>query len=408
MLKRCYVLPKLNTFVYRSQRHIQTKAPFDINDTDDQYKELNTMYSDMFSSYPKNSISNGTPTETDSSSECDDLNKEFQDLFQIDNPNLSGQELERNVKSPGRFILKSLSNNPYYNLALEDYVFRNTPVSKNITQDVFPNHRLLFYINNKCAVIGKNQTVWQEVYLSELQKQGYELLRRLSGGGAVIHDLGNVNYSFITSRNEFHSSFFNELILKWLYLFDKTLPITLNKRSDILFDGKKCSGSAFKIAQGKAYHHGTMLVNSNLDNFHGLLKPKDTPGVKWDSPSVDSVRSNISNISLESTDRFVDICIDGFKTDFKGSSPNEIPVFFCNEEETINDEILSTIDTLKSDKWKYFSGPKFDIEFLDKQVLISCEKGMVTKSNVPGLEGTQFKTLWEDEEMHRNIYPNKF
>jgi len=370
------------------------------------------MYSDMFSQSLSNTNTKDDNTdisrETNPLSECDKLNKEFQDLFQVDNTCLSGKELEHKVTSPGRFILKSLSNNPYYNLALEDYVFRKTPVSKEISHDVFPNHRLLFYINKKCAVIGKNQTVWQEVYLSELQEQSYELLRRLSGGGAVIHDLGNVNYSFITSRNEFHSSFFNELIVKWLHSYDETLPVTLNKRSDILFDGKKCGGSAFKIAQGKAYHHGTMLVNSDLGNFHGLLKAKDIPGIKWDSPSVDSVRSNVSNISLKSTDNFMDICIDGFRTDFKGANHHEIPVYFCNEDITINDEINSSMNTLKDDKWKYFNGPKFDVAFLDKQVFISCEKGIITKCNIAGLEGKAFKTLWEDKKVYRNIYQNKF
>mgnify|MGYP003365647882 CR=1 FL=1 len=408
MLKLYHFPKRIDKIWYRSIRNVTTQTPFDIDESDDKYKHFNTMYSEMFTPPAKNV----TKVKEDSTkqieiSEADDLNRDLQNLFEIEQPPLSGMELRDKVKSSGRFIIRSLSHNPYYNLSLEDYIFRNTPVSKEVTNKIYPNHRLLFYVNNKCAVIGKNQTVWQELYLSELKKQGYEVLRRLSGGGTVIHDLGNVNYSFITSRNEFHSNFFNELIVKWLLSYDKTLPVSLNKRSDILYNDKKCSGSAFKIAQGKAYHHGTMLVKSNLNKFHGLLKPKDIPGIHWDSASVDSVRSDISNISLPSTEEFVNICSHGFQTDFRGDTNSKIPIFYCDETNSINDDIITTMTTLKSDKWKYFSGPKFKVDFQDESVSILCEKGVITQSSIHSLIGTDFKKLLEDRELFSEQIYNK-
>lgn len=408
MLKLCHFPKCTDKIWYRPLRNITTKTPFDIDESDEEYKHFNTMYSEMFTSLDEKKVCNkDVSARSPRISDTDDLNNDLQDLFQIEQTPLSGVELRDKVKCSGRFIVRSLSHNPYYNLSLEDYIFRNTPVSKEVTNKIYPNHRLLFYINNKCAVIGKNQTIWQELYLSELKKQGYEVMRRLSGGGTVIHDMGNVNYSFITSRNEFHSNFFNELIVKWLLSYDKTLPVTLNKRSDILYSGKKCSGSAFKIAQGKAYHHGTMLVKSDLNKFHGLLKPKDISGIHWDSASVDSVRSDISNISLPSTDEFINICTDGFQNDFRGDNTSKIPIYYCDEINSINDEITTTMNTLNSDSWKYFSGPKFKVDFKDKTLSISCEKGVITESSISSLIGTDFKKLAEDEEFFTERIYNK-
>ncbi|KAG0672174.1 Lipoyltransferase 1, mitochondrial [Maudiozyma exigua] len=408
MFKLCRSSKYINKTWRSPLRYVSTKTPFDIDESDDKYKDFNTMYSEMFTPPDERTTTRKDHlSDVSGTSESDDLNKDLQDLFQVDHTPLSGSELQDRVKSTGRFVIRSLSHNPYYNLALEDYLFRNAPVSKEVTNKIYPNHRLLFYINNKCAVIGKNQIIWQELYLPELKRQGYEVLRRLSGGGTVIHDLGNVNYSFITSRNEFHSNFFNELVVKWLLSYDNTLPVTMNKRSDILYDDKKCSGSAFKIAQGKAYHHGTMLVKSQLSKFHGLLKPKDIPGIHWDSASVDSVRSNISNIPLPSTDEFINICSDGFQNDFRGGNTSEIPIYYCDETNSVNDEIVTTMNTLNSDKWRYFSGPKFKVEFKEKNISISCEKGVITDSSIAGLIGKDFKTTLEDKDFFSNKIYNK-
>lgn len=385
---------KQSTFKRKNFYSNLTNTPFDLEDTDDKYKELNNMYVDMFTSNSngENSVSRNNSEKC--KSELDELNEEFDNLttFSV----LDNRSLEQIVSNPGRFIMQSLSNDPYYNLALEDYIFKHTPFD---AMKSFYSERLLFYINNKCAVIGKNQVIWQELYVKELERRGYDILRRFSGGGAVIHDLGNVNFSFLTSRSNFETSFFTNLIVKWLNSNDHTKDnYTLSKRGDILYKGKKCSGSAFKISRGKAYHHGTMLVDSQIGTFSGLLKPKELPGIKWDSPSVESVRSSISNISIKDVNVFIRICKEGFSKYYGSQGENSIPVYYCDDYETINEEIKDTINILKSHEWKYNRGPKFKVHLSEllEQKTIEVEHGHIISSNDKNIIGMSFEQYARD------------
>lgn len=338
------------------RRTLAHQTPFDPDEGDDEkYQSFNNMYVDMFT--PGNDLK--TPDNVGGAkepiNELDEINQEINQLYNVGYDKVTALELENLVKSEGRFVLQSLSTDPYYNLALEDYVFRHTPIN-----DQFTSHRLLFYKNDNCVVIGKNQTVWKEVFLNNLVQRGYEFVRRLSGGGAVVHDLGNVNYSFVTSRKEFDREFFNKLIVKWLTYKYPDMALKLNSRGDITLNDNKVSGSAFKIAKGKAYHHGTMLVHSNLQNFKGLLKPDNVEGLTWNCNSVDSVRSKVNNVPLEAVQEFIDTCVAGFQNHFP--SPNSrIPVYYCDQGTAINDDIQNTISKLKSDEWKYLSGPNFRV-----------------------------------------------
>lgn len=372
------------------KRVIHAKTPFDLEDTDNEYKDLTSMYTDMFTA---DSIAK--PVEKGSTESLEDdidaLNNEFNDLYSVGLNSLSGETLEQMTKASGRFIIKSLSNNPYYNLSLEDYVFRNTPVGCHSN---FGSQRLLFYINDKCAVIGKNQTVWKELYLSRLKEHSYECIRRFSGGGAVIHDLGNVNYSFLTSREEFNRDFFNKCIVKWLLSTNPGLPLSLNERGDITWNDYKVSGSAFKIAKGKAYHHGTMLINSDIKQFSGLLKPREIPGVTWKCKSIDSVRSKIANLPMDSNDKFIDTCIQGFKS----LSKSETEVYFCDEETTMNEEISKTMQNLMSHDWKYLSGPSFQVNVDQGNHSIKVEKGIIINSSILNTVGLTYKEFTDKSQ----------
>lgn len=374
-------------------RMLSAKVPFDIDDVDEKYKDFTTMYSEMFT---QGSGPNHKPEATgdDKKSELEQLDSEMNELYNVSFPILTPIQLEKKVKSSGQFIIQSLSDNPFYNLALEDYIFKNTPVDQNELKAKFPNKRLLFYINRKCAVIGKNQTIWQELYLNELRKRDYMILRRFSGGGAVIHDSGNVNYSFLTSRDEFKTTYFNQLIRDWLHTYSHDGLYHLNKRGDILYDDKKCSGSAYKISRGKAYHHGTMLVKSNLKEFKGLLKPKNQNGITWTGHGVDSVRSNITNIPLHSPQLFIDICTEGFRQTF-GSN---IPVYYCDNK-TINEEIQQIMRTLQSDKWKYNNSPKFSVYLEASNEMMTIEKGMIIESKDSSLIGKEFASIYDNNPL---------
>lgn len=369
-------------------------------DADDKYHDINSMYEDMFTP-PNNHISTlhnerepeNTAKSTSSMQEdINDLNKELLDFYNMgfNKQVLSASQLEDVVKTRGRFIIKSSSTNPYYNLALENYVFKNTPK----TRKGFDNCRLLFYINDKCAIIGKNQNLWQEVDLIKLKSNNFELLRRFSGGGTVLHDLGNVNYSFLTSREKFEKTFFNKMIIKWLNSFSPKLGLELNDRGDIIQNGFKVSGSAYKIAGGKAYHHATMLLTADLRNFSGLLEPSLPENMEWESSGVHSVKSKIKNVGMINPNQFVELVSECFQKSFKVDE--EIPTYICDEFKSTNDDIKDAMNTLQSNKWKYFSGPKFSVRIKDKNLKIKVEKGMIYECSRNDLIGLEFKGFLEN------------
>lgn len=368
------------------RRYVSTQTPLELDSTarDEKYADLNYMYTDMFAGSDVKSPVVGTGGN-EGLSEIDQLNAEISETYDFTAQPLSGHELEQVVRSAGRFILKSLSNNPYYNLALEDYVFLNTPVPK---EGLFSSERLLFYVNDRCVVIGKNQNPWRELFLDECSKKGYEFVRRKSGGGAVVHDLGNVNYSYLTSRDLFRREYFNKQIMNWLAHAFPSASIGLSPRGDINLDNKKVSGSAFKVAKGKSYHHGTMLVNADLASFSGLLKPDFLKGIEWSGGSVESVRSRVTNLSqmgIGNTDTFVDICTEGFK-----SLMNEnMPVYWADESYTRNAQICETISHLESDEWLYDSGPNFTVSFNGHT--INVEKGIIKDSTISEGIGSHFR-----------------
>ncbi|SCU97251.1 LAME_0F19064g1_1 [Lachancea meyersii CBS 8951] len=376
-------------------RSLGSAPPFDLDldAQNDKFSDLNNMYTEMFTNdglEPSKLLTSSSKSATHIyDSEVDELNAEFTETYDFSPKIICGQELTKLVEAPGRFIIQSLSNNPYYNLAVEDYVFKNTPVVKGHT---FLNERLLFYVNGKCAVIGKNQTPWKELFLQNCKSKGYRYVRRLSGGGAVVHDLGNVNYSYLTSRDAFQREYFNQKIVGWLKEARPGTQFDLNERGDIHLDGFKVSGSAFKIARGKSYHHGTMLVDSDLASFRGLLKPAHIDNVSWSGGSVDSVRSRVKNIQgagFKKTGDFIDICVQGFRTTLQ----EDVPLYLIDEEITQTDAIMATTGHLASDEWLYDSGPKFVIA-LGREKL-SVEKGLIADSTIPGLAGQHFTSFVE-------------
>lgn len=399
------LLPALPARRTSMVRYMATNTPFDLDESDPKYKELNTMYEEMFSGETVPYLSNDA---TDEVSEVDLLNEEIDSLYNVgmNNPRHikinTSTELNKLIKGEGPFVLRSISHNPYFNLALEDYLFRNTPIDKNSKS--FDSHRLVFYINNKCAVIGKNQNIWEELHLQKLKEKGYEVLRRLSGGGAVLHDLGNVNYSYICSRDEFDTKYFNGRIVSWLKQYNHALPVSLNQRGDILSNGFKISGSAYKVALGKAYHHGTMLIKSNLSDFKGLLKPDIIEGINWETNSVVSVRSPIENLPLPSPDTFIDLCTSQFNKMFHLNNNS----YVCNESVMENnDDIKETMQKLQSNDWKYHSGPKFKVHIRDsktgKEHSIAVEKGFIVDSTLKGVEAQDFNNFLHNVDKYITV-----
>jgi lipoate-protein ligase A len=172
------------------------------------------------------------------------------------------------------------------NLALEEYVFRNKPADDDC---------LLFYINGPSVIIGRNQNTIEEIDPDVVAARGIHVVRRISGGGAVYHDLGNLNFSFMTPRVAGRFNRYDHFTGPVIdVLRDLGVPAELGGRNDILVGGRKISGNAQFATPARMFSHGTLLFDSNLDDVTAALRPK--PG-KVESKGVKSVRSRVANIS---------------------------------------------------------------------------------------------------------------
>lgn len=174
-------------------------------------------------------------------------------------------------------------HDPYFNLALEDWLFRNLDPKTEV---------LFLWRNRPCVVIGRFQNPWEECRLRAMEQDGVVLARRQSGGGAVYHDLGNMNFTFISPRNTYNRQRNFTIILDALKACG--ISAVLSSRNDILIQGKKVSGSAFRIAQTRAFHHGTLLINADIANIVRYLTPEKK---KFVSQGIRSTASTVANIS---------------------------------------------------------------------------------------------------------------
>ncbi len=185
-------------------------------------------------------------------------------------------------------IVYGLGTNPYVNLALEHELLQQVEEDEVI---------LYLWQNAHTVVIGRNQNAYKECHVGNLQKDGGHLARRLSGGGAVYHDMGNLNFTFIMSAKEYDLQKQMEVIVQAVNTFDITAKQT--GRNDITVDGKKFSGNAFYQSGGKAYHHGTLLIKVNTKAMSRYLQVDEK---KIQSKGIQSVESRVVNLQdLEET-----------------------------------------------------------------------------------------------------------
>ena len=173
---------------------------------------------------------------------------------------------------------------PRINLALEEFLLLHLQIEEPL---------FLFYINEPSVIVGRNQNVLEEVDLVYLKENNIHLVRRLSGGGTVYHDLGNLNYSFVTSGQEGLHDFdrFTGPVIR--VLREMGVEAELHGRSDIFVGGKKISGNAQYASHGRMFSHGTLLFNSDIEKMVRAIHPRQ---MKIESKAVQSVRSSVINI----------------------------------------------------------------------------------------------------------------
>ena len=180
------------------------------------------------------------------------------------------------------FIYNAQGTNPHENLAAE----------KVLMDALQPGEAMLYLWQNlNTVVIGKNQNAWLECRTSLLEEEGGKLSRRLSGGGAVYHDLGNLNFTFLMCKEDYDLNKQVEVIKQACAL--SGIQAEKSGRNDLLADGKKFSGNAFYQDKVHAYHHGTLMVDVDKEKLGRYLSP---PKAKLEAKGVASVRSRVVNL----------------------------------------------------------------------------------------------------------------
>lgn len=242
------------------------------------------------------------------------------------------------------YYLETGSLDPAYNLAFEEYVLRYC----------IEGDYLLLWQNDNTIVVGSNQNTEEEINRSYVEAHQIRVVRRNTGGGAVYHDLGNLNYSFITDVGEADKvsiQRFTEPVIAALRALG--VQAEASGRNDILAEGRKVSGTAQQVVNGRILHHGTLLFDSKSDVIANAL---NVAPEKFQSKSTKSVRGRVGNIrDLLKTDMDMSAFWRFLKESLSGDYVEEI---------TLPEEALSEIWMLKKEKydtweWNFGRSPKY-------------------------------------------------
>ena len=266
------------------------------------------------------------------------------------------------------FVYLSSSTDGYRNLATDEWFLDHVGEEDLI---------LHFYQNANAVIIGKNQNPWLECDLAAMERDRVQLVRRVSGGGAVYHDMGNLNFSFIAGAGRYDLERQLGLILKAVR--DLGIPCEFSGRNDLLADGKKFSGNAFAVRRGKKQHHGTLLVSADLTRLpqYLVVDPK-----KIQSKGIASVRSRVCNLSQWQEDLSVKTVKKAILKAFEAQYGYYSDFAFSQREEK---EIDIYEEKHSSIQWRLGQTPKFDLEWKERfswggiQILLSFEKGNIAK-----------------------------
>lgn len=261
---------------------------------------------------------------------------------------------------------------PYRNLAMEEYMTYHVPSGTCI---------LFLWQNRHTVVIGKNQNCWRECRVNFLEEEDGYLVRRLSGGGAVFHDLGNLNFTFIVRKPDYDVSKQLDVILEAV----RSLGIKAEKtgRNDITVEGRKFSGNAFYRAGEFCYHHGTLLLNADKENMSRYLNVSKE---KLASKGVASVKSRVANLCEFQPDLTVgkmkQALVKAFSAVY-GLTPVQM-----GEDSLPAPEIEALTEKFSSWSWKYGRKIPFEYEMERRfpwggiQMQFHVDEGKIQEANV--------------------------
>lgn len=233
---------------------------------------------------------------------------------------------------------------------------------------------LYFYVNENAVVIGKNQNPWRECDLGAMERDGVQLVRRVTGGGAVFHDAGNLNFSFIADKALYDERAQLECIVQAVRSFG--IDCAFSGRNDLLAGGRKFSGNAFCSRGNNRQHHGTLLVDASLDRLQRYLQPDEK---KLRAKGVASVRSRVCNLKEFCPALTADALRDAVAEAF---GPCEVLV----PDES--GDLARYEEKHRSWEWRLGKTPRFDLELEERfawggvQLLLRLEQGRLAGLDV--------------------------
>lgn len=243
------------------------------------------------------------------------------------------------------YYLLSGSLDPYYNLAVEEYILEHIGRGECM---------LYLYQNKHTVVIGKHQNPWRECKTDLLESEKGKLARRISGGGAVYHDMGNLNFSFIMDKEEYDVQ--KQLSVIVDAVNSAGILAVPSGRNDITIEGRKFSGNAFCHKKFSSFHHGTILVSSD---FSFLGKYLQVSKEKIQSKGISSVQARVVNLNEYNPDVTVADMIKAVKASFE-------KVYGKTEDYPFKEDANANIEKLtqrnSAYEWQYGQTPHFDIE----------------------------------------------
>jgi len=261
--------------------------------------------------------------------------------------------------------LKNPNTDPYYNMAFDEYCLESLPIDEPV-----------FYLwqNRPAVIVGFNQEVNTEVNLDYLKANGIALVRRVTGGGAVYHDLGNLNYTIVGRSEDLERDYpeYASLMMKALQALG--VPATLSGRNDILVGERKVSGFAKRVCKNRLMVHGTLMYDVDLEILTKVLNPSVT---KLQSKGIASVRSRVANLC----EYLPEI------TDIHMFSKQLGKILSCNDTEyQLSEKDLASIQRLRDDKfakweWNYGRSPKATLVHSARLACGTVEVHLTLKEN---------------------------